>query len=534
MKNFPLPVSRLPLVEILTLLIISGFNTLYSQPVHELTCEFYVDTTDYQSSSRGLIDSENGWALPASGTIKILIVFAEVQYTPSSLDPNLNGSPNWPVNDIPTWASQLVDKTVLSSPQGVLTRYFKEASSGQLNILGDYLQAPSNNGVFTVSSSNSYVANGELVAEINAVMNGNFLTSGGVMTPGAFDNWTNATSFGLPKITPSTDSPGSYDHVMVIWRNHNDLNGGNGYGSTGTIGSILGYQSDTYTAFGSSGGKIPSMIARHEFAHFILGHNNFHSSGGGAQSNYWISAAGGYGLLGGAGSSLLTWNGWDRYRLGWKNSANTNLISARNTSGTEVNGDLDANNSAHAGIYILRDFVVTGDAVRIKLPFLNPATEYQQYLWLENHRGLANNGSEFDKFIYQNSSCVDPMKWGLTAAIQIDKEDKTGSTAFLGYMDYVRQISADGMWERFFDQPILDQCLPPSWNNYPMPATKLRENPLTGRRDLDRASIDFGADGLLVYDDQTTVSADKVNGVLSISFSVMEIRDSYLPQLGTI
>ncbi|NEN24815.1 T9SS type A sorting domain-containing protein [Cryomorpha ignava] len=512
-SRYPLPATRYPLIAILILFLMVGFNSLYSQSVTELNCEVLIDSTGSKSSSRGLKDSENGWYLPASGTIKILIVFAEAQYSPSSLDPDYTGSPNWPVNNIPTWASKLVDKTVLPSPQGVLTRYFKEASSGQLNIIGDYLQAPTNNGVFTVSSTNVNVANSELVAEVNSMMNGNFLTSGGVITPGTFDNWTNAPFFGEPKITPSTDSPSSYDHVMIIWRNHNLYNGGNGRMSNGSYGVLVGYPSDTYTQFGSSGGKIPANIARHEFAHCILGGNEFHSSGGGAQTNYWIAAAGGYGLLSGAGSSLLTWNGWDRYRLGWKNTANTNLISARNASGTEVSGDLDATNSAHAGIYVLRDFVVTGDAVRIKLPFLNPATEYQQYLWLENHRGLVNNSNEFDKFIYQNSSCVDPMEWGLTAALQIDKEIKTGSTAFGGYSEYVRQISADGMWERSFDPPILDQCLPPSWNNYPRPATKLRENPLSGRSDLDRASIDFGNDGALVYIDQTTVSADKVNGV---------------------
>ena len=31
-------------------------------------------------------------------------------------------------------------------------------------------------------------------------------------------------------------------------------------------------------------------------------------------------------------------------------------------------GDLDATVSGHAGIYTLRDFVTTGDAIRIKLP----------------------------------------------------------------------------------------------------------------------------------------------------------------------
>ena len=74
-------------VILITSFITYGGLSLYSQQVQELNCVFVVDSVDeFESSSRGLIDSENGWYLPASGTIKILIVFAEAQYTPNRVD----------------------------------------------------------------------------------------------------------------------------------------------------------------------------------------------------------------------------------------------------------------------------------------------------------------------------------------------------------------------------------------------------------------------------------------------------------------
>src|SRR5690554_3436419 len=422
-------------------------NSVFSQSINHFECNLPVDTSAFPTSHRDVSNSENGYYLPTSGTIKLLIIYAEIQYTNSGYDPELNGSVNWPVGNLPSWADDFVDKTPLPTPHGVLTKYYKQASSGNLTILGDYLLAPTNNGVFKVSSNNYNVTQNELFTTVNNVMNGNFLTAGGETNPSTFDIWSKGI-IGAPKVTPSTDSPSSYDHVMIIWRNHNEYNGGAGHMSGNSSGNIIGHPLDTWSEFGSTDGKLPTLIARHELAHAFLGSNNFHSAGGGSQPDYWIPSAGGYGLLGGANSNLLCWNGWDRYRLGWMAPSNSFLISARNLNGNEVNGDLDIMNPSNSGTYILRDFVETGDAIRIKLPFIDEQTEYQQWLWLENHRGTALNGSEFDHYIHENNTnCVDSLEWGLTAAIQIDKEAKTSTSGSIygGHMGYVRQLSADGM-----------------------------------------------------------------------------------------
>lgn len=106
---------------------------------------------------------------------------------------------------------------------------------------------------------------------------------------------------------------------------------------------------------------------------------------------YWISYSGGWGNLGLHNCSIETWSAWDRLQMGWKNAGQVNPIAARDSSNSnEVNGELDATVPAQAGTYVLRDFVQTGDALRIKLPFL-PGEKYPEYIWVENHQGKVVN-----------------------------------------------------------------------------------------------------------------------------------------------
>lgn len=210
---------------------------------------------------------------------------------------------------------------------------------------------------------------------------------------------------------------------MYIWRNHPTLSNGSGYGHPSGHADLVGYSADTHTEQGGGSG-MPTKICRHEFAHMILGNNSFHSCGGGSQTGFWIPTTGGHSMLGLAGSAMLTWNAWDRHRLGWKTPSNQHLISARTMTGSEINGDLDATVASDAGIYVLRDFVAFGDAIRIKLPYIDQTTEFQQYLRLENHRTKSNNGNIFDLFNNNwATSCVDQAEWGLTVQLQIDRDE---------------------------------------------------------------------------------------------------------------
>lgn len=115
------------------------------------------------TSRSALYESRFGWALPASGTIRALVVLIEMEYHPDSthLDPHLGGSDSWPAHALPTWvnnpdpAQNLLDpiQAGASQPQAMLTGLLHDASSGNLTLLGDYLLAPTNGGVFLLNTS---------------------------------------------------------------------------------------------------------------------------------------------------------------------------------------------------------------------------------------------------------------------------------------------------------------------------------------------------------------------------------------------
>lgn len=437
--------------------------------------------TSYSQSAYG---SQYGWYLPALGTIRILVVLAEVNYDVNS-DPNPYVT--WQQGTFPTWGDNLFNASTPSN--GLFTHYFELASSGNLQVEGDYLAPPLNGGVISVNESDiiSQGVENALISAINSQMTSGFITRSGIINPAHFDMWT-PNGYGIQK----NNVPNiSIDHVMIMWRNHTIPNGtGNASPNQLGIGTILGYSTDTWSQFGAQT-NMPLDISRHEFAHLIVGGNNFHVSGG-AEFNMWLSKNSAHAILSLSSAALNCWSAWDRNRLNWIAPGNSFSISARDMNNLyEISGDLDATVSGHAGIYTLRDFVTTGDAIRIKLPF-TPSNKYQEYIWLENHNGSSMNGIQFDEYRSAiGNSCITPATYGLYAYMQIGKDnevDNVYQNVFGDPSDYLRYISADG----FFDTDIesatqTTSCWPPPIK----PFFKIEENPLTGECDLDELSTDI-------------------------------------------
>jgi len=492
--------------KVITLAILFALPVLSFSQFNEEKCLYDFDETALiPTNPSGVYESKNGWFLPVHGTIRLLVVFAQIDYD-TGTDPNPNNQDEWDVGKLPAWADNLFDANVPSGQaQGLVTRYFQEASFGSFNVLGDYLvKSPNNDEIFTVlySEIQSQGYDNALINKINQVTNGNFYTGHGLNNVTYFDNWT-VTSLGKEKITPTIDSPHKYDHVVFIWRNRTGYNG-TGTSSPGTLNKLLlGYKADSYMNIGSNN-KIPTSITRHEFSHQLFGGNNFHCAGGGwGPDNYWIPITGGWSALGLSVSSLLCWNAWDRQRLDWKPAGNTYEISARDqNNAVEVNGDLDATNPDDAGIYTLRDFITTGDAIRIKLPFIDPVNEFPEYIWLENHTGTQNNGSPFDRWHFQDSDCVDDFTPGLMAYLQIDKDTRSSDNyleVFGGYADYLRPLTAEGFYERTYESnQVFNDCV--QWGNT-YAFSKGLQNPFTGGGDEEKYTVDVDGSGDITRDD---------------------------------
>ncbi len=119
-------VVKLPISSFLLLsffLVIITFQNVIGQNDITSQCYFDDDTNIIESIIGMQNSSENGYVLPASGTLRVLVVFAEIEYADPNYDPNLMGTSSWPVNNLPVWADDLFDVNPSTNPQGLLTKY---------------------------------------------------------------------------------------------------------------------------------------------------------------------------------------------------------------------------------------------------------------------------------------------------------------------------------------------------------------------------------------------------------------------------
>lgn len=444
-----------------------------------------------QPPPRPVQHSANGWYLSPHGTIRVLVIFAEVDYDKNpGNDPQPNGADHWHRGELPTWKDDLFDPFPLAAPQARVTRYYHEMSMGRFTVLGDYLDR-----VITVRESgqgNLRDWSGMAWAAANDL--------GGLHTAhnlsiGDFDQWTDGGKPGLPKVN-RPDEPHSYDHVMVIYRNSTGLPHGQGSTDAGSAGLLYGHPSDTQSRFGAMNG-LPFQILKHEFNHLLLGGNNLHSGGGNAMqfSSYQMCLQGGWSMMGAANSSLLTASAWDRQRLGWKPPGSEYLVRAWRPDGSPCNGDLDPSRG-DTGLFVIGDFITSGDALRIRIPNI-PADQFQQWIWLENHRGHQLNHCSFDSYMWEGygDGCVTPFAPGIYAQIQIDKDEREGTSIYGGYADYLRPMPANGYFDLQSDGAKMDHTCPFGQSLVIFNRNTGMGNPLSGFHEMELPVYDRNGDG---------------------------------------
>lgn len=460
-----------------------------------------------QQDSTQVPNSANGWYLSPQGTIRILVIFVEVDYdVHPAKDPGPDGTKEWHKGELPTWKEDLFDPFPLDHPKAMVSRYYHDMSLGNFTVLGDYIDK-----LVVVRESeapNLRDYSGMAWAAANKL---GALHTAHNLSIADFDMWKDGGKPGLPKVN-LPDEPHSYDHVMVILRN-SPLPDGNGSTDAGSAGMLFGYPSDTQSRFGA-GSALPFGILKHEFNHLLLGGNNFHSGGGNAPTftSYFIPLQGGWSMMGAANSSLLTACGWDRDRLGWYPSGTELHIPAHNGSGQRVSGDLDPL-QGDTGLFIINDFVTSGDVLRIRMPFL-PEDEYPQWLWLENHQTASHNQCPTDVFHFEYFDCVKNAVPGIYAMMQVDRNQKTGPGLYGGYSDYLRPVLASGNFDwRLRGDTTNYTCL---WPGPTMPYIVRNDaaNALTGSQDQEFPLFDVNNDGKISRSEMLTPRIEVRNGVV--------------------
>jgi M6 family metalloprotease-like protein len=423
--------------------------------------------------------SSEGYYINPYGRLHLLVVYAEMEFDSSyaQLDPEKNpeGGKGWKKHRLPYWREKLISPD--PGGDGFMTRYFRQASFGRFEVTGDFLDT-----LITVPISTVRNERGQIVAQeaygnnlyrravldrVNAIPSPR-LRWGSNWDD--FDRWTFAGQ-GFPnKAAPN----GRHDLVIVIWRNIHVAYLGefSGFVTQGDYGAIRGKGSDMYSIFKTSS-QMPDLIMRHEFSHMLYGANNFHTAGGGVGTRTFMSNLGGWSNMSAADNCSPVWNAWDRERLGWRNPDNQFLLSARCAdSREEIDGELQYGQLLCGdGTIVLRDFVTSGDAVKIPLPHL-PGNVKRQYLWLENHQRR-------EGYIDHDKSLLP----GLYAYIQVGKDEREGKGVFGGENNYLWPLVAAGHYDFGLDTAgmVLVQ-------------EEARANPLTGTHYLMRYSRDKNGD----------------------------------------
>jgi hypothetical protein len=472
---------------IIAIFLIS-ISTLLTAQSNDFEEQCLTDVTDFQIPpflNKSVMESKNGHLIYPHGDLHVLIVFVEIDYD-LTIDPLPGGNAIWPEGELPDYKDQILDSVWSTNPQSELSKYYYESSFGNFRVTGDYLDT-----IITLTQSLMLTgpegAASSAAAEITSRGLNSFITHNNTPIEG-FDNLT-AKFIGYP-VVAQPDS--SIDCIFYIFRNHHGMGNNSGFARSDVPG-MLGYGGAPGT-IQNAGTSFPQVLD-HEFNHLIFGGGNFHGTGSNTGGGLtFFSPQGGWGMMGGSNSSFLTCNAWDRERLDWKGPQKMYTISVGDSiGGNEIEADLDAAVPGDAGDYIIRDFISTGDAIRIKLPHL-PSNEVSQYIWIENHQTGSFNNSEFDVFKYQHHSCIENAPPGIYMYMQAGKDILDGTDTYSQDGHYIRPILADGLHDITLPDSItFPGCVAPSSITLPFDKKNINENPLTGSHDMEQTRIDLSA-----------------------------------------
>lgn len=469
---------------------------------------------------------KHGNTIPATDTLKVLIVFAEVDYStggcPLDLPDNIIG--NWPNKNgktqIPLYANDFFDYKLKNGqkPKGYITDYYHEASFGKYVLLGDYLPV-----VLTIPCNELKMGFAGFKVVLNKLnklypKDSTLYTKHG-FSLNDFDNWT-ITNAGIPKIK---EPDGRIDLLYIIWKNNRFISNGyakdnSGYGVNKYAGvafkNMLG--TNNISSFNSGfDANHAQFITIAEHLHGIMSGNHWHTAGG--RSNHtFLACPHSYGLTGQSYATMQAPCGWDRWIMDWKNPEKKFIVSALDNSGIENNTEeISLYTHPEGGTYILRDFMKTGDAIRIKLPYINWQKKddiKNQYLWIENRQ----MNTRFD--LYYGEKCADAGNYpngtpGIYMYIQVGKDKKEGDYSIYsayrgsanGLASHLFPITAEGNYDFYYDYDNIQekQNIGCNWNNknIPIDLNKSLKNPFTGFSDLYQI-IDIDKNGKLYNNDK--------------------------------
>lgn len=455
----------------------------------------------------GQLYTKNGFYISPKDTLHVLAIFINVVFDECPECDPLFGeqTPFWVPGDTsvlnsnpPVYLEDFLDTEFdPNNIRGSFTKFYADASFNNFLILGDFVTVNIPQSYITPEIINDHFQKTELSRSVVRYINqkGGLITEFGNNNINYFDGYINSPInpreiFRTKMVNKRNDS---IDFSYFILRNGNDDYGNvNEGGTTGACGlgkdTLLidsnyyhfDYQNDVYIGTKAKDlsriRRIPTEV--HELAHQLFSISNSIHMGGGAPlttgdrttltyNKVW-SIIGGY-------SALTSCSAYDRWRLDWRGPSNNAFpIAASNI-------DSDIEKADGSKIFYLRDFMSFGDAVRIRLPYVDEGA-LNQYIWLEYHNIHGNNKIDYP---YEfDSPCKDFGRPGVFAYYQVGKdilESSESSDLIPFYTDNLIPICADGQWDvrRLPDSGVV--CMNGNKSNI---QEYYQENPFCGYNDL--------------------------------------------------
>ncbi len=446
-------------------------------------------------------NSWDGWSMTPRGEIRMLNFFVNIIYDVSPEKEKQFAQINaWNTVQLeginqnpPNYLKSLLDTEY--NPEnlyGCITRLYGESSFDELRIIGDFVVVNiKESRVLKLGAFNENNIERAVVRYINEL--------GGLQT-----------IYGHNDISYyDFDNSGKIGYIQFFFRNITKSYGGDDPGSGYSSSSMLRNEkllvNGKYYPFSGFGtaqcvgtrdiSTNPSGIVQHEISHSFFGPNSFHTSGGNHRrsSEYmpFLAIQGGFGLMGGSGSGLVSCNGYERWRMHWQHESNKNendwWIVARDQNDNPINADISKNDGKQT--FILRDFVTYGDAVRIKLPYKESDNASNQYIWIENHQVGRNGKLEFLQYANE-SECRPQNVAGVYAYYQVGRDVLSGETKEVfnsDERDNLRVIPAEGYWDyskRRVDSAYNMRCV--TWAERYDYYSRETQNPFGGAHDQER------------------------------------------------
>lgn len=180
-----------------------------------------------------------------------------------------------------------------------------------------------------------------------------------------------------------------------------------------------------------TGMELETLTFLHEFSHTLYNSPHMWGVNRGTTGQYWNQTYG-WGMMANVNTFYST-NAWERWFLGW-----TELRTGLGQDDSDIQDETSL--AATNGIYTLRDFITTGDAVRIRLPRTN------QFLWLENRAKKGPFDQRFNWTIDGSGAPFAAPPQGLVAMV----EDMAPSREQYGVgnrTNGLRTVSAQGNYD---------------------------------------------------------------------------------------